>query len=194
MDYPTFKKHAKKVIKDLPEKRKNVQGILHTGTGDVIVTDSHRLYKLSGISDVDKRQVWSETDKVLDLQYPDVSRLIPDLDQASGLALMTSKNFKRGVRSLTGFSEVADSHIVTFRNGSLSVYDKEGQHAGFESDDLTEAIEISMDIRYLYQALELFDAFKVGEIEIRYFGQMRPFVLISPDQSIIALLMPVRRY
>ena len=50
------------------------------------------------------------------------------------------------------------------------------------------------NVQYLVDALKMFKAFKYTKVVFEFYGRMRPFTLTSPDDMLLALILPVRSF
>ncbi|CAM5197392.1 Beta sliding clamp OS=Ureibacillus acetophenoni OX=614649 GN=SAMN05877842_105210 PE=3 SV=1 [Ureibacillus acetophenoni] len=136
--------------------------------------------------------------RLLEGNYPDTSRLIPDdfktnitingksllqaIDRASLLAREDRNNVVR--------FETFDGNIVEISSNSPEIGKVEEQ---IQVESLEgENLKISFSAKYMMEALKAIDG---QDVVIQFTGAMRPFILRSVhDDAILQLILPVRTY
>ena len=136
--------------------------------------------------------------RLLEGNYPDTSRLIPDdfktnitingksllqaIDRASLLAREDRNNVVR--------FETLDENIVEISSNSPEIGKVEEQ---IQVESLEgENLKISFSAKYMMEALKAID---VQDVVIQFAGAMRPFIIRSVhDDTILQLILPVRTY
>lgn len=136
--------------------------------------------------------------RLLEGNYPDTSRLIPEdyktdltingksllqaIDRASLLARDDRNNVVR--------FETQGNNVVEISSNSPEIGKVQEQ---IEVTALTgEELKISFSAKYMMEALKAIDS---EEVVIQFTGAMRPFILKSAmDDSILQLILPVRTY
>jgi len=150
------------------------------------------------------QQVLFKTDDVLffsrllEGNYPDTSRLIPDdfktsitingksllqaIDRASLLAREDRNNVVR-------FETLEDQTIeVSSNSPEIGKVEEQIQVENLEG----ESLKISFSAKYMMEALKAIDG---QDVVIEFTGAMRPFILRSAlDDAILQLILPVRTY
>ena len=150
------------------------------------------------------QQVLFKTDDVLffsrllEGNYPDTSRLIPDdfkttitingksllqaIDRASLLAREDRNNVVR--------FETLENQTIEISSNSPEIGKVEEQ---IQVENLEgEALKISFSAKYMMEALKAIDG---QDVVIEFTGAMRPFILRSAlDDAILQLILPVRTY
>ncbi|KGP73226.1 DNA polymerase III subunit beta [Pontibacillus yanchengensis] len=136
--------------------------------------------------------------RLLDGNYPETSRLIPDqsktimhidtkeLLQSIDRAALLAKENRNSVVKLT---TKADNHIeITSNSPEVGKVVEEVEAESLEGEEL----KISFSAKYMMDALKVIDTEKVN---IQFTGAMRPFLIrpIDNDQ-ILQLILPVRTY
>jgi DNA polymerase III subunit beta len=150
------------------------------------------------------QQVLFKTDDVLffsrllEGNYPDTSRLIPDdyktnvtingkallqaIDRASLLAREDRNNVVR--------FETLENETIEISSNSPEIGKVEEQIQVGVLDG--EALKISFSAKYMMEALKAIDG---QDVVIQFTGAMRPFILRSvEDDAILQLILPVRTY
>ncbi|MFY3792512.1 DNA polymerase III subunit beta [Ureibacillus sp. MALMAid1270] len=136
--------------------------------------------------------------RLLEGNYPDTSRLIPDdfktnitingksllqaIDRASLLAREDRNNVVR--------FETLDENIVEISSNSPEIGKVEEQ---IQVESLEgENLKISFSAKYMMEALKAIDG---QDVVIQFAGAMRPFIIRSVhDDTILQLILPVRTY
>ncbi|MYL34430.1 DNA polymerase III subunit beta [Pontibacillus yanchengensis] len=136
--------------------------------------------------------------RLLDGNYPETSRLIPDqsktimhidtkeLLQSIDRAALLAKENRNSVVKLT---TKTDNHIeITSNSPEVGKVVEEVEAESLEGEEL----KISFSAKYMMDALKVIDTEKVN---IQFTGAMRPFLIrpIDNDQ-ILQLILPVRTY
>jgi hypothetical protein len=193
ISYEVFMKHAEKVTKNAPEVRTILSGVKHLENGNAVVTDSHRLYVAKGIHSRTDGAVLTPKGKPVDGNYPDVSRLIPDplyAKQKVEMSVAELYNAADAIYSVGSFIEETprldfvedsiryDSPLVNYKR-QVPVFFNESMY---------------LNARYVLDAVKLLKAAGCQTITLNFYGSMRPFTLTNEDESLLALILPIRKY
>jgi DNA polymerase III sliding clamp (beta) subunit (PCNA family) len=200
--YVTFIKHAEKVTKSVSASRPVLKGVYHEKGGSLIVTDSHRLYVAKNSHANSLGEIVNpKTGEVIDGNYPDVSRLIPDKYDAKFTLKMNVAQTVDAFTALLKSNHVADKKYKTLTKAVVAedktisfTVDNELMSSTYKAGTVDgEVGELTFDTNYFAEAIALIKAAGFTEVEFRYYGPMRPFVLSAGiDDELIALLLPVR--
>ncbi|AHN20050.1 DNA polymerase III subunit beta [Lysinibacillus sphaericus] len=136
--------------------------------------------------------------RLLEGNYPDTSRLIPEEYQTNvtinGKALLQAIDraslVARGDRNNVVRFEILDSQAVEVSSNSPEIgkVQEEIPVEALEGDNL----KISFSAKYMMEALKAIDG---QDVVIQFTGAMRPFILRSVhDDAILQLILPVRTY
>ena len=136
--------------------------------------------------------------RLLEGNYPDTSRLIPEEYQTTiklnGKELLQAIDraslLARGDRNNVVRLSIVDNQTIEISSNSPEVGKVEEQIPVevFEGDDL----RISFSAKFMMDALKAIDG---QEVVIQFTGAMRPFILRSVhDDAILQLILPVRTY
>ena len=136
--------------------------------------------------------------RLLEGNYPDTSRLIPEEYQTTiklnGKELLQAIDraslLARGDRNNVVRLSIVDNQTIEISSNSPEVGKVEEQILVevFEGDDL----RISFSAKFMMDALKAIDG---QEVVIQFTGAMRPFILRSVhDDAILQLILPVRTY
>lgn len=207
MLYKDFMKHAK-VLTDNAKitnaHRKVLTGVLHQENGTLTVTDSHRLYQALNVDGVNEDVVKTVSGRVIDEKYPDVSRLIPDTNDANSTARFNVKELHDAVDHIYNVAKLADE-TVTMGVERDHVY---ASAQVIEPGKLTTEMRASYDVqlpleegnrfrvnaKYLLDALKMFKAEKEEEVTLYFYGKQRHFTIRNDKADLIALILPLRTY
>ncbi|MEK4311751.1 hypothetical protein [Bacillus sp. FSL P2-0092] len=204
LSYITFMKHAEKITKKASTGRPVLKGVFHSETGDLAVTDSHRLYTAKNIiRKSDEEIVDPTTGDLIEGKYPDLKRLIPDESSSTAQLLLDTDVLLTGLNALLKCNQVSKDErpFITLsadpENKSPKISSKNAFiEAQFTVGQFREYREISLsaDTQYIIDAISLFKAAKVNRVVLRYFGNLHPFT-ITPENSsdLLALIMPIKR-
>ncbi len=156
----------------------------------VSVSDNQILLKTANVSFLSR---------LLEGNYPETSRLIPDqskttiavksrelmqaIDRAS---LLASDNRNNIVKLSTLDNNVIE---ITSHSPEIGTAEEQVQTSGIEGEDL----KISFNAKYMIDALRAIDS---EDITISFTGAMRPFILkpTQEEEIILQLITPVRTY
>lgn len=202
--YVTFLKHAQKVTKTASASRPILKGVYHAPDGSLAVTDSHRLYFAKNAhSNAEPQTIDPKTGAVIDGNYPEVSRLIPESSSAKYTVRLDVKQAIDAFKALLAVNKldtdamypmttvgitddgtvafVAENHVLSARYEPAAAADGEGE-------------EMTFNTRYFADALALFKDVGATEVTMRYYGSLRPFTLTAgEDDELLALLLPIRK-
>lgn len=195
LDYKTFMSHAKKVcnsphLKGKEGRFKNLIGILHEKDGSLICTDAHRLYIGKNLHGKKERVVITPNGEVLGEDFPDVSRLIPNKLNANQMIKVDVKSFVELLDMTQAIAKLTDTSTVQFAGNQLvfqSVDIKVRHEIPFQLEEKT-----AFNVFYLFDAFNLFKAAKLNEVAFYYYGKLRPLLIGNEDDSLLALVLPVR--
>lgn len=196
IDYETFIRHSERVCKNseaVNSARPMLQGILLKENGDAFVTDSHRLYWAKEIHDHRDSVVISPKGKVIKGEYPDVSRLIPTSTDAKYEVNLDVNEALKGVDIIRHIGVLDNPKpLVLFESNALT-YAGVQVEIRYRLDVLFEE-PMYFNPQYLLETIKLFKAAKCERVKIRFYGRMRPITLTNEDESLFALILPVRKY
>lgn len=203
--YLDFMKHANKVAKRATSSRPILQGVHHKKDGGVIVTDSHRLYSFSGGINRDSDVTLHYKDgRVLDGNYPETSKLFPDLDGAEArvelinlpnfaAACKLAENIEKLERKMNGRYNQAVRIVAaesSLRLTSDPSYDMAFDFKVDTRDVVSADIKIAINPQYLSEAAALLKDSGDGSATLYYFGLNRPVVLKTDDLDL--LILPIK--
>lgn len=205
INYLQFMKHAAKVTKKV-DSRPILSGVNHTEEGDLVCTDSHRLYKVHhSLVNAPKNTVINpETGEEINFgNYPNTDKLIPCIDEATARAKITDLN--KAIKLLKAMQQAGmaegekkDSITVSYDETGIKLdLEKESTvYFGFNFENLIPMKDkIIFSLTYLLEALEMMQAQKVQFVNLYFYGNDRAF-LITPDftDKLLALILPIRRF
>lgn len=201
--YVTFLKHAQKVIKTAPASHAILKGVYHAPDGSLAVTDSHRLYfAKKAHSNAKPLTIEPKTGAVIDGNYPDISRLLPDprdakytarlnVAEAVGAfkALLAANKLDKTAKYPTTIARIFGGAEVEFyaKNAVVTCQYWVPAFEGEQDDDMT------FNTQYFADALAMFKDVGIPEITMRCYGAMRPFTLTAGrDEELLALILPIK--
>lgn len=136
--------------------------------------------------------------RLLDGNYPETSRLIPDHSKTT-IQLKTTP-LLRAIERASLLAKEERNNVVKFTSSNNTVIEisSNSPEVGNVVEEVTadkiegEELKISFSSKYMIDALK---AIEFDEVNIEFTGAMRPFV-IRPveDNSILQLILPVRTY
>lgn len=192
IDYETFIKHAEKVTKTAPETRPVLKGVFHKEDGSAIVTDAHRLYVAKDVHSRGKDTVLSPEGDAIEGKYPDVTRIIPsDFRQTIEADV---RELSKAIDCIYSPAKLLDEKvIIKFEDSTIQshmpIYYKAKIQVPFTFEE-----PVSFNAKYLLDALKLFRAVGIEKVRIGFNGRMRPLAIENNDNSLLAIIMPVRTY
>ncbi|RBW69152.1 DNA polymerase III subunit beta [Bacillus taeanensis] len=156
---------------------------------DIVVTENQILFKAKNILFYSR---------LLDGNYPDTSRLIPDESKTD--VVLSTKKFLQAIERASLLAREGRNNVVKLvslesKNMEISSNSPEigkvFEHVeaqSFEGDE----VKISFSAKYMMDALKAIDS---ADVVVSFTGAMRPF-LIRPinEDSIVQLILPVRTY
>lgn len=136
--------------------------------------------------------------RLLEGNYPDTSRLIPE--ESSTIVTINGKSLLQGIDRASLLAREDRNNVVRFSTidtGTVEIssnspeigkVEEEIQIDSFEGEEL----KISFSAKYMMDALKAIDG---QEVVIQFTGAMRPFTIRSiHDDAILQLILPVRTY
>lgn len=196
--YKKFMKHAKKVAVDFGGNRPILTGINHFSNGDLAATNSHVLYYAEGLHDkkLDEDTVYSPTGVEIEGQYPNIGRLLPADGDAQFRATLGVAEFTEAMEQVQLPGKIYDDEatVMDFKGNKLT--------SEVNEISVTYSLQVGIPEEYSFSsnplnwmfAMKMFKDFGYKEVKFNFYGSMRPFTLVSPDNKIQVLILPVRRY
>jgi DNA polymerase III sliding clamp (beta) subunit (PCNA family) len=197
IDYKTFMAHAAKVCGSahlkLTDKHKMLRGVKHFESGNAVATDAHRLYFAQAIHDRNDSAVITPKGKVLEGDYPDVSRLIPDSGNAKQELEIDVGEMLKGADIIASLGKIIEPvPSIKLQENELYFYSVEMKIRYFLDVKFEESLWLNA--QYLLDAMKLFKAAKCQKAIFRYYGRVRPITLTNDEESLLALILPIRKY
>lgn len=197
ISYKTFMSHAAKVCSSahlqLTDKHKMLRGVKHYESGNAVVTDAHRLYFAQAIHDRTDGAVITPKREMLEGSYPDVSRLIPSSNDAKQELEIDVGEMLKGADIIASLGKIIDPvPSIKLRENELYFYSVEMKIRYFLGVKFDESLWLNA--QYLLDAVKLFKAAKCQKVIFRYYGRVRPITLSTDDESLLALILPIRKY
>lgn len=194
----SIEKMLKDVVKGASAARPELQ-CAHFEGGSIVVTDSHRLVRVSGLAPKGLKMDLNLADfSFPKINYPDTRRLIPQtfrtafrIDKHEAIKLLPA--LKAMCRD---YNSVVQLVVVDTRLGISQVDKKSGntQTISLKVEDLEgETQTISCNPIYLYEALDALAKFpdkRIRWIEMKINSDLTPFLLCI--KNIEYLLTPVK--
>ncbi|MBS2967212.1 DNA polymerase III subunit beta [Metabacillus sp. KIGAM252] len=156
---------------------------------EMVFTDNQVLFKAKNILFFSR---------LLDGNYPDTSRLIPDESKTD--VLVQTKEFLQSIDRASLLAKEGRNNVVklsTLEGGMLEISSNSPEIGKVIEEVQTEEIsgeelKISFSAKYMMDALK---ALESSEIKVSFTGAMRPFLIRTPeDDTILQLILPVRTY
>lgn len=155
---------------------------------EILISDQQVLFKMNHVLFYSR---------LLEGNYPDTSRLIPEDSKTS--IVVNGRALLQSIDRASLVAKEEQNNIVRFSTeGQMIEISSNSPEIG-KVEELVEAIKmegeelkISFSAKYMMDALRAIDG---QDIEIQFTGAMRPFILKSVDNdSILQLILPVRTY
>lgn len=136
--------------------------------------------------------------RLLDGNYPETSRLIPDESQTK--IKVNTRSFLQAIDRASLLAKAEHNNVVRLKTKGNNTIEITGSSSevGQVVEDLTvqeiegEDLKISFSAKYMMDALRVMD---IDEVSVDFTGAMRPFVIRPQnDDPITQLILPVRTY
>lgn len=196
--YVTFMKHAQRVVKNIGKTRPVLGGVMHRD-GNLIVTDTHRLYIAEGAYDGADKLENPKTGELIDGNYPDVSRLIPGLNDAKFSAKINVDPAQKAVKLIeqAGKIDKATDLITIEGGGTHTIFETHEQSLvaveyGADAGNTDEVFKLTASAKYISEAFALLKDAGLTEVTFNFHGNMRPFTFTGGNLTV--LILPVRTY
>lgn len=199
--YVTFMKHAQKVANSRTAKTRPVLGGVMHRDGDLIVTDSHRLYVATDAYGGEDKNVNPKTGvEITEGNYPDVSRLMPEPSDVQFTAIINVDTAARATKLIEQAGKVEKAtDLIRIAHDMDGLQLKTGEEStvevSYKADKPyidAEQFEIIASAKYVLEAFALFKDCKLEEVTFNFYGNMRPFTITGANLT--ALILPVRTY
>ena len=158
-------------------------------TIDIIITENQILFKTKNLLFFSR---------LLDGNYPDTSRLIPEESKTN--ITVSSKEFLQAIDRASLLAREERNNVVklTTMNEQMLQLSSNIPEVGKVIEQVNsqsiegEDLKISFSAKYMMDALKAIDS---TEIKVSFTGAMRPFLIRTlDDDSILQLILPVRTY
>lgn len=156
---------------------------------DIVITENQVLFKTRNLLFFSR---------LLDGNYPDTSRLIPN--ESKTVVHVSTKEFLQAIDRASLLAREGRNNVVklaTIPNKMVEISSNSPEIGKVIEEVQTtstegEELKISFSAKYMLDALK---ALEGSEIMVSFTGAMRPFVITIPeDDSILQLILPVRTY
>ncbi len=136
--------------------------------------------------------------RLLEGNYPDTSRLIPENYQTN--VILDGKSLLQAIDRASLLAREDRNNVVRFETleGSMIEISSNSPEIGKVQEQIQvgtlegETLKISFSAKYMMEALKAIDG---QDVIIQFTGAMRPFILRSVhDDAILQLILPVRTY
>ncbi|MFC3041037.1 DNA polymerase III subunit beta [Virgibacillus xinjiangensis] len=136
--------------------------------------------------------------RLLDGNYPETSRLIPD--QSKTVIYAKTKELLGSIDRASLLAKEERNNVVRLSTGEGSLVEitSNSPEVGTVAEEITvsgiegEELKISFSSKYMMEALRAID---YEEVKIEFTGAMRPFIIHpANDDPILQLILPVRTY
>ncbi len=155
---------------------------------EILISDQQVLFKINHVLFYSR---------LLEGNYPDTSRLIPEDHKTS--IVVNGRALLQSIDRASLVAKEEQNNIVRFSTDEKMIEISSNSPEVGKVEELVEAVKvegeelkISFSAKYMMDALRAIDG---QDIEIQFTGAMRPFILKSVDSdSILQLILPVRTY
>lgn len=195
VNYKRFITHAKRVTRSEHISRPVLKGVNHFEDGSAVVTDAHRLYLVKDIHEKGPGVLDPYTNKKIEKSYPDVFRLLPDNFSYNDVFNVDEFLLAADIIALMGRLENSDP-TMRFEKNNLTYrgYSREVEATYELSKELPDEYTFHSNAQYWVDALKMFKAFGYTEVTFNFVSAVRPFTLVSPDEKITVLMLPMRSH
>ena len=155
----------------------------------IVLTSQHVLFKTDDVLFFSR---------LLEGNYPDTSRLIPE--EFKTMITINGKSLLQAIDRASLLAREDRNNVVrfeTFENQTVEISSNSPEIGKVEEQIQVESLEgetlkISFSAKYMMEALKAIDG---QDVVIEFTGAMRPFILRSiADDAILQLILPVRTY
>lgn len=209
VSYLTFLKHAEHVTKATSASRPVLQGVYHHPDKSLVVTDSHRLYIAKDAHNSEEGKIIApKTGEEIEGKYPEVSRLIPTTDPEGTIYIDNVSETLEAAKNLLAAGRVSKAGEKKTPKNKVAVRlysdDEKKISIKFEgntmkaeyfmtyAEDVKPGFTIAFSVEYFIQALALFKEAGFMQVEMKLYGSLRPFILTTYQNSLQALILPIR--
>lgn len=194
--YVTFMKHAQKVTKSASKSRPILSAVVHR-EDYVAVTDSHRLYKATGLYDGDEKQVDPVTGLDVDYgNYPEVERLISEESDAKYTHEIDVHSTYEAIRAIEIANRIDKTEFIQVNiNGDFIAF-KTVDGTAFDvlhttGNDEKSGEEAFVSVKYMKEAIHVLKDAKIEKATLHYFGKLRPMQIHAGNFT--AIVLPIRK-
>lgn len=206
LTYETFMKHAAKVCNSpIANVRPMLSGVKHIENGDLVCTDSHRLYVAKRLHNRTDGAVITPKGKIVDGIYPAVDRLIPVSAYAKQTLKIELNELLKATDIIASIGSIAQKQIIKGTKEELKPPALEFK------GDLMEYVNYQCGIKYSFypirfeahicaNAIYVLDAVKLLKaagcqtITLNFYDRIRPFTLENEDKSLLILILPIIKH
>lgn len=196
LTYEIFMKHADKVCKHAGEitTRKVLQGVMHYSDGSAAVTDSHRLYMVKSIHNLEEDTINTPAGEKIEDRYPEVRRLIPQQDGELAVKVSVPDMLQAADIIASVGSQVEKLPLMKLKDETASFDHYEMViNYSFPGFSFGKA-PVWINAKYVLDAMNLFKAAGCEMVKLHFYGRTRPLVMFNEDETLLALILPVRKY
>lgn len=195
ISFETFVKHAEIVCKNETDSNREkpiLKGIRLLDNGDAVVTDAHRMYLAKGIHNQSVSKTIAPNGKVLEGDYPDVKRIIPSSEPHQSLELNTIE-LHEAAYCIYGVGSVIEEKVLLHFDENLIKYDS--IHVKYQrAFPVTFNVRCFVNAKYFLDAVKFFKAVGSNLITLQFYGAMRPIKMTNEDESLIVLVLPIKKH
>lgn len=135
--------------------------------------------------------------RLLEGHYPDTSRLFPENYETK--IEMSNSDFYHAIDRASLLAREGGNNVIKLSTGNQEVeLSSTSPEIGTVKEDVDansvegSSLKISFNSRYMMDALKAIDN---DEVEVEFFGTMKPFTLKpKDDDSVVQLILPIRTY
>lgn len=201
-------KHAEKLVKEGgSESRPVLQGVNHSKDGTLSVTNAHYGYLAKNVNAPTDVVIHAVTGEVIDKGvYPDLERLFSSLDDAEVTFNISSVS---RLIEIVQAMQYSISKGISRRNTQLELVDNtikvtdtnnQDPNINFSykihQDSTVRVARTIFNSQYFLNTLELFKDQGYEDVNIHWYGPMRPFIIAPAqyDPNLQAIITPVRAF
>lgn len=184
-------KHAKCVIKTVPDDRPVLKGVKHLENGSLVITDGIRLYLLEKAHERKDGAVITPDGRELDGNYPKVERLFSAREPIDEVTIQLKEVLTAvDIIYSVGNSVEKEPEMVFIEN--FLTFDSEELKIKY---DLSEKFEVQarFKARIWLDALRLIQDLGFTETIVQFYGLGRPIVLFNESLKVLLMPLPLRR-
>lgn len=197
LTYEVFMKHADKVCKNaalINVHKKSLTGVIHYSDGSAAVTDAHRLYMVKNIHSLEEDTIINSGGERIEENYPEVRRLIPAQNGELTVNVSVPDMLQAADIIASVGSQVEKLPLMKLKDETAS-FDHYEMVINYSFPGFSFGKDpVWVNAKYVLDGMHLFKAAGCEKVKLHFYGRTRPLVMVNEDETLLALILPVRKY